>query len=63
MSASGAHQPQRTRTDAGRRTLAVVAEAHLCLTETDGIFALTDAIKLLKLGLVDTLLRGISMVT
>lgn len=37
------------------RTLAVVAEAHLGLAETNGILASANAIELLELGLVDAL--------
>lgn len=37
------------------RTFSVVTEAHLGLTETDGVFALTDSIELLELGLRDAL--------
>ena len=36
-------------------TLAVVAEGHLGLAETNGVLACGDAIELLKLGLVDAL--------
>jgi hypothetical protein len=36
-------------------TLTVITEAHLLLAETDGVFALTDAIVLLQLGLVNAL--------
>jgi hypothetical protein len=36
-------------------TLAVIAEAHLGLAETNGVFSGTDAIVLLELGLVDAL--------
>jgi len=36
-------------------TLTVVAEGHLGLAEANGVFALGDAIELLKLGLVDAL--------
>jgi hypothetical protein len=36
-------------------TLAVVAEAHLGLAETNGILASANAIELLELGLVDAL--------
>jgi hypothetical protein len=39
-------------------TLTVVAEGHLGLAEADGIFALRDAIELLKLGLVNALWEG-----
>jgi hypothetical protein len=39
-------------------TLTVVAEAHLGLAEANSVLASTDAIVLLKLGLVDTLERG-----
>lgn len=39
----------------GKLTLAVIAEGHLGLAETNGVFALGDAIKLLKLCLVDAL--------
>jgi hypothetical protein len=38
-----------------RLTLAVVAEGHLGLAEANGVFALGDAIELLKFGLVDAL--------
>jgi hypothetical protein len=36
-------------------TLAVVAEGHLGLAETNGVFALRDAIELLEFGLVNAL--------
>jgi hypothetical protein len=36
-------------------TFSVVAEAHLGLAETNGVFALADAIELLELCLVDAL--------
>lgn len=36
-------------------TFSIVAEAHLGLAKTNGIFALGDAIELLELGLVDAL--------
>lgn len=36
-------------------TFSVVAEAHLGLTEANGVFALADAIELLELCLVDAL--------
>jgi hypothetical protein len=36
-------------------TLAVVAEGHLGLAETNRVLALGDAIELLELGLVDAL--------
>lgn len=36
-------------------TLAVVAKSHLGLAETDCVLAGADAIKLLKLGLLDIL--------
>jgi hypothetical protein len=36
-------------------TLTVITEAHLLLAETDSVFALTDAIVLLQLGLVNAL--------
>ena len=36
-------------------TLAVVAESHLGLAETNGVFALGNAIELLELCLVDAL--------
>jgi hypothetical protein len=39
-------------------TLAVVAEAHLGLAETNGILASANAIELLELGLVDALKGG-----
>jgi hypothetical protein len=38
-----------------RLTLAVVAEGHLGLAEANRVFALGDAIELLKFGLVDAL--------
>ena len=40
---------------AGAHTLAVITEAHLGLSETDGIFSGRDTIVLLELNLVDTL--------
>ena len=43
------------------RTFSVVTEAHLSLTEANGIFALADAIELLKFCLVDTLKQVISL--
>ena len=39
----------------GLRTFSVVTEAHLRLAKANGVFPLTDAIELLKLGLVDAL--------
>jgi hypothetical protein len=36
-------------------TFAVIAEAHLGLAEADRVFARTDAIELLELGLLDIL--------
>ena len=36
-------------------TFSVIAEAHLGLAETNCVFALRDAIELLKFGLVDAL--------
>lgn len=46
----------RRRLEARRElTLAIVAEGHLCLAETNGVFALGDAIELLELCLVDAL--------
>jgi hypothetical protein len=38
-------------------TLAVVAEGHLGLAETNGVLALRDAIELLELSLVNALQR------
>jgi hypothetical protein len=38
-----------------RLTLAVIAERHLGLAETNRVFALGDAIELLEFGLVDAL--------
>lgn len=40
-------------------TLTVIAEAHLGLAETNGVFSGTDAIVLLELSLVNTLSRGL----
>ena len=39
------------------RTFAVVTKAHLGLAEANGVFPSTDAIVLLKLGLLDILFR------
>jgi hypothetical protein len=41
-------------------TLAVIAEAHLSLAETDGVLAGTDAIVLLQLNLVNALKRRLA---
>lgn len=38
-------------------TLAIIAEAHLCLPKTNRVFARAHAIELLKLGLFDILVR------
>ena len=43
-------------------TFSVITEAHLGLAKTNCVFPLTDAIKLLKLGLVNTLERGVSKI-
>ena len=43
--------------ESGYSTFAVVAEAHLGLTQTGRVFSLRDAIELLELGLVDALRR------
>ena len=40
-------------------TLTVVAEGHLGLAETNGVFARGDAIEFLELGLVDALQRKV----
>lgn len=42
---------------AGELTLTVVAEAHLGLAKTDGVFAGADTIELFKFSLVDILER------
>jgi hypothetical protein len=44
-----------TSNGGGALTLAIVAEGHLGLAEANGVFPLGDAIKLLEVGLVNTL--------
>lgn len=41
-------------------TFSVITEAHLRLPKADGVFALANAIELLKLGLVDALCERVS---
>lgn len=41
------------------RTLAIITEAHLRLAQTNGVFALANAIESFKLGLIDTLLQSL----
>lgn len=41
-------------------TFSIVAEAHFSLAKTNCVFALANAIELLKLGLIDTLNRYMS---
>jgi len=44
--------------DDWKRTLCVVTEGHLRLTQSDGIFALADTVMVFELMLLDVLAMG-----